>query len=130
MPARRSLSRTSGCRAKQRPVVERERLASWTRISPTCCCCAVYFFETRFDGQRHPHYGRFLTLEQGKVVEMTWLTATGTRGVETVVTIELEPSGSGTRLSLTHAGFPDEELRDGHAEAWPAALDLIDKAYS
>jgi len=90
---------------------------------------APYFFETHFDGQRHPHYGRFLELEPGRLVKMTWLTAAGTKGVETVVTVELTPTGSGTQLKLTHEGFPDEESSDGHGEAWPMALELLDKAF-
>jgi len=69
---------------------------------------APYFFEARFDGQRHPHYGRFLQLELGRRIEMTWVTAMGTKGTETVLTIDLRPSGAGTRLRLTHAGFPDQ----------------------
>lgn len=90
---------------------------------------AAYFFETRFQSQRHPHYGRFLKLEADRLVEMTWLTAMGTRGVETLLTIEFTPSGSGTRLRLTHAGFPDEELRKGHEDAWPGVLDLLDESF-
>ncbi len=89
-----------------------------------------YFFEARFDGERHPHYGRFLELESGRLIKMTWITAEGTRGVETVVTVELIASGAGTLVRLTHEGFPDEQSRDGHQEAWPMALDVLDKALS
>ena len=76
-----------------------------------------FFFETRYGGERHPHYGRFLRLEPDRLVEMSWFTAAGTRGVETVVTVELTPLEEGTALRLQHVGFPDQESRDGHAEA-------------
>ena len=49
-----------------------------------------YWFEVVHEGVHHPHYGRFVALEPGVLIEQTWVTGRGgTEGAETVVRVEL-----------------------------------------
>ena len=43
-----------------------------------------------------------------RVVEMTWLTAAGTKGAETIVTVELTPGKNGTHLRGCSSPLPPD----------------------
>ena len=86
------------------------------------------FFVVEHEGNRHPHYGRFLTLEPARKVEPTWVTGKdGTQGAETVLSVDLEPRAGGCALTLSHRGFYDQERADLHGKSWERILAEIDK---
>lgn len=86
------------------------------------------FFVVEHEGKYHPHYGRFLTLEPARRVELTWLTGKdGTQGAETVLSVDLEPRSSGCVLTLTHRGFYDQMRADHHGKSWEQILVGLDE---
>jgi len=102
------------------------------RVEPN----APFYFETKHQAEsevaavRHPHYGRFLRLVPGRLLQMTWVTgANGTAGVETMLTIELSALGGSTSVKLTHEGFADEMTADQHAKAWPFVLAQLESKF-
>jgi uncharacterized protein YndB with AHSA1/START domain len=66
------------------------------------------------------HTGEYRELDRPRRLVFTWVSPY-TNG-ESVVTVDLQPEGSGTRVVLTHEGLPPES-RDGHAEGWGTFLD-------
>lgn len=85
-------------------------------------------FETAHEGNRYPHFGRFLALEPDLLVEMSWVTGrNGTEGAETVVRLEIFASDSGSRVRLTHSGFYEAGAAIQHADAWPNVLRHLDE---
>lgn len=46
-------------------------------------------------------------------------------GVDTLVTVEFEAVGDGTRVTLRHSGFPAAEAAEGHHQGWTACLDHL-----
>lgn len=86
------------------------------------------FFVVEHEGKRHPHYGRFLRLEPGRKVELTWLTGKdGTQGAETVLSVDLAPRERGCTLTLIHRGFYDQKRADHHGKAWEQILAGLDR---
>ncbi len=90
-----------------------------------------WFFEVDFQGERHPHYGRFIRLIPARLVETTWVTGKGgTEGVETLLTVELIPENTGTRIRLSHRGFPHAQAAAENQAAWPFVLEQQEKRLS
>lgn len=101
--------------------------ASPGEISMNAVVGEPYWFDVHHQGVHYAHYGRFLRVEAGRLIEQTWVTGrSGTDGAETVVRVELVPSTSGTDLRLTHRGFYDEKSANRHRESRPQILEHLD----
>lgn len=47
-------------------------------------------------------------------------------GVTSRITYQLSANGSGTRLTFTQEGLPDQDQADSHEEGWGEALDKLE----
>jgi uncharacterized protein YndB with AHSA1/START domain len=63
------------------------------------------------------HYGRFLRLENPRLIEHTWASE-GTLGAETLVRLTLRAKGNGTAFSLQHRGLQTAGSARAHEEGW------------
>jgi len=48
-------------------------------------------------------------------------------GIETLVELDIRPSGEGTELTLTQQRFNSEEMRDQHNGVWTSCLDCLEE---
>jgi uncharacterized protein YndB with AHSA1/START domain len=79
------------------------------------------------EGKSYAHYGRFLALRPGALIEHTWVTGRdGTNGAETIVRVELSTESSDTRLVMSHGGFYDADDAQRHQRSWPRILRHLD----
>lgn len=82
------------------------------------------------DGSTIGLTGKFLQLEEPKLIQMTWrwLRQEETEpGAETLVTIHLSPQGTGTVLKLKHERFAEISERDNHESGWSSSLDCLEE---
>jgi activator of HSP90 ATPase len=72
--------------------------------------------------------GRNLELVPNQRIVQAWRVVTWPEGIYSVVKFELKAQGSGTRLTLDHAGFPEDQ-RDHLAEGWESNYWALLKKY-
>jgi uncharacterized protein YndB with AHSA1/START domain len=68
--------------------------------------------------------GEFESIEVPHHLEQTWRWDDDAE--QTLVTITLTPSASGTALTIVHAGFSTDENRDNHVQGWNDCLDRLE----
>jgi uncharacterized protein YndB with AHSA1/START domain len=56
------------------------------------------------------------------VFTWTWEPPDPHAGIETLVTVDFVAEGTGTRVTVTHERFPDQESRDRHEKGWRTTL--------
>ncbi len=74
--------------------------------------------------------GTYREVKPPELLSFTWTTGDCSpdhKGIQTLVTVELTEENGGTRLQLTHAGFPDDEICERHNKGWNASLDVLEK---
>jgi len=76
------------------------------------------------DGERHDVGGVYREIVPERRLVFSWAWRT-TPKRESQVTLELEPAGDGTLLTLTHERFADEKARDDHRGGWTEALERL-----
>jgi uncharacterized protein YndB with AHSA1/START domain len=84
----------------------------------------LFYHAVKHEGRTWAHYGRFLKIERPHRIEHTWVSE-GTKGVESVVLLTLEPKGDQTEVTLRHSGVPDDELGLQHKEGWTWVLSAL-----
>ena len=62
------------------------------------------------------HWGEYLIIDPPSLLSFTWISA-NTDLQPSVVTIEFQPNGNGTDLTLTHRRLPANRVED-HRKGW------------
>ncbi|HEX3391299.1 MAG TPA: SRPBCC domain-containing protein [Solirubrobacteraceae bacterium] len=79
------------------------------------------------DAERHTVQGEYLEVDRPSrlVYSWRWELDAGGLGPASTVTVEFCEQGERTNVVLEHAGLPDADSRDRHAEGWAACMDIF-----
>jgi uncharacterized protein YndB with AHSA1/START domain len=88
----------------------------------------LFYHCVEHEGRSWPHYGRFIRLDRGRVIEHTWVSE-ATRGIETVVTVTFAPRNGSTEITLHHANVPDDDMGRGHEAGWTWYLSVLGQRF-
>lgn len=75
-------------------------------------------------GESHEVSGVFREVVADRKLVFTWAWRDAPEK-ESLVTVEFEPDGSATALTVTHEEFTDADARDRHNQGWTGALDKL-----
>jgi uncharacterized protein YndB with AHSA1/START domain len=84
----------------------------------------LFYHSVVHEGKTWAHYGRFVRIDRPRRLEHTWMSE-ATRGIESTVTVTLEPKGDGTLLTLRHSDLPDDDMGRQHEEGWKSMAGAI-----
>jgi len=88
-----------------------------------------YFLHIMKGDDHRPHFGRFVTLDRGKKIQLDWMSY-NTCGFESVVTVTFKRQGEDTLLTLNHANIPDNELGRAHEKGWAQLTGLLEDKFT
>ena len=87
----------------------------------------AFFIGMRAGEAELPHRGVYKTIRRPEELAFTW--ESDFAGPGSIVTIRFEDLGDeGTRVTLRHVGFPNEERRQGHEAGWTRILSLAEES--
>ena len=87
----------------------------------------LFYWAHENSGRVFPHFGRFLRVDRGKLVEYTWMSE-GTHGLESTVSVSFEARAGGTQVTIVHRGLPDDTGGRDHERGWTHFLGALEKA--
>lgn len=88
----------------------------------------LFFWGHEHEKRVLPHYGRFLRVDRGKLLEHTWMSES-THGLESTVAISFEARPGGTQVTILHRGLPDDEDGRAHQDGWEYFLGELEKPF-
>jgi len=86
----------------------------------------AYRFHMTSEKGNHIAFGKYTEVIPNKRIQFTWQWESYAMP-DSVVTLDFEDLGKTTRLTLTHAGLPDEEDVSEHSRGWSSLLEKFDR---
>lgn len=77
------------------------------------------------DGQELPHGGTYQKIVPHSHISFTWESAWSPE--DSLVELDFVPEKDGTRVTLKHTRFLDQQRRDNHERGWTEILAAFDK---
>ncbi len=89
----------------------------------------LFYSIYKMENREIAHYGRFVVLDKPRMIQHTWVSE-ATQGLESIVTITLEPDGDKTTVNVHHTNVPDDSEGRRHQQAWGFVLGKMSVRFS